>query len=103
MTARQVDALREVVHQCAARAATTLAKLVGEGGVLVDVPVLVQAAGDQLAVLLGGVDRPVLAARFGIDGPVAGTLWWVLAADDAKRLGSPFALDYSVTFTFVPR
>lgn len=88
LSARQIDALREAAHLGASKAAATLAQLVGDVGVLVDVPLLAQATSTQLAVLLGGRDVPALAARFGIEGPVTGALWWVLKAEDAKRLGT---------------
>ena len=86
-TARQVDALTETAHLGAAQAASMLARLVGDCGVLVDVPSVAQVSSWQLAWLLGGRDVPVVAARFGIEGPFTGALWWVLPRDDAKRLG----------------
>lgn len=87
LTARQADALREVAHLGSAQAASMLARLVGDVGVLVDVPQVLAANKWQLGWLLGGRDVKVLAATFGIEGDVTGQLWWVLKADDAERLG----------------
>jgi chemotaxis protein CheC len=87
LTARQEDALREVAHLGSAQAASMLARLVGDVGVLVDVPQVLSANKWQLAWLLGGRDVKVLAATFAIEGEVTGQLWWVLKADDAERLG----------------
>lgn len=87
LTARQEDALREVAHLGSAQAASMLARLVGDVGVLVDVPQVLSANRWQLGWLLGGRDVTVLAATFGIEGDVTGQLWWVLKSDDAERLG----------------
>lgn len=87
LTARQEDALREVAHLGSAQAASMLARLVGDVGVLVDVPIIQSANRWQLGFLLGGRDTRVLAATFAIDGEVRGQLWWVLRAEDAERLG----------------
>lgn len=85
--ARQEDALREVVHLGSAQAASMLARLVGDVGVLVEVPRVVEVTRPQLGWLLGGRDVPVLAASFALEGDVPGTLWWVLPMDAAERLG----------------
>jgi len=85
--ARQEDALREVVHLGSAQAASMLARLVGDVGVLVEVPRVVEVTRPQLGWLLGGRDVPVLAASFALEGEVPGTLWWVLPMDSAERLG----------------
>lgn len=87
LTARQEDALREVAHLGSAQAASMLARLVGDVGVLVDVPQVLAANKWQLGWLLGGRDVKVLAATFAIEGDIAGQLWWVLKADNAERLG----------------
>lgn len=87
LTARQEDALREVAHLGSAQAASMLARLVGDVGVLVDVPQVLAANKWQLGWLLGGRDVKVMAATFGIEGDVTGQLWWVLKSDDAERLG----------------
>lgn len=85
--ARQEDALREAVHLGSAQAASMLARLVGDVGVLVEVPRVVQVMRGQLAWLLGGRDVSVVAASFVLEGDVPGTLWWVLPIDSAERLG----------------
>jgi chemotaxis protein CheC len=85
--AQQEDALREVVHLGSAQAASMLARLVGDVGVLVEVPRVVEVTRPQLGWLLGGRDVPVLAASFALEGDVPGTLWWVLPMDSAERLG----------------
>jgi chemotaxis protein CheC len=85
--ARQEDALREVVHLGSAQAASMLARLVGDVGVLVEVPRVVEVTRPQLGWFLGGRDVPVLAASFEIGGEVPGTLWWVLSIESAERLG----------------
>lgn len=87
LTSRQEDALREVANMGSAKAASMLARLVGDVGVLVDVPVVLSANRYQLGWLLGGRDVKVLAATFGIEGELTGQLWWVLKDEDAKRLG----------------
>lgn len=87
LTARQQDTLREVANLGSAQAASMLARLVGDVGVLVDVPVVMAALPHQLAWLFGGADLKVLAATFSVDGAVPAKLWWVLRADDAGRLG----------------
>lgn len=87
LTSRQADALREVTHMGSAQAASMLARLVGDVGVLVDVPVIVSAPLIQLGWLLGGRDVKVHAATFEIEGDLPGQLWWVLKDEDAKRLG----------------
>jgi chemotaxis protein CheC len=87
LTARQEDALREVALLGSAQAASMLARLVGDVGVLVDVPQVLSASRWQLGWLLGGGDVKVLAATFGIEGDVTGQLWWVMKRDDAERLG----------------
>jgi len=91
LTARQEDALREVAHLGSAQAASMLARLVGDVGVLVDVPVVLAANRWQIGWLLGGRDVRVVAASFGIASeelPDFGAeLWWVLKHDDAERLG----------------
>lgn len=85
--ARQEDALREVVHLGSAQAASMLARLVGDVGVLVEVPRVVEVTRQQLGWLLGGRDISILAATFALEGEVPGTLWWVLPMDSAERLG----------------
>jgi chemotaxis protein CheC len=91
MTARQEDALREVAHLGSAQAASMLARLVGDVGVLVDVPVVLSANRWQMGWLLGGRDVKVVAATFTLvtspPSDIQGELWWVLKADDAERLG----------------
>ncbi|GMU61620.1 MAG: hypothetical protein AMXMBFR34_33830 [Myxococcaceae bacterium] len=87
LTGRQEDALREVAHLGSAQAASMLARLVGDVGVLVDVPQVLSANRWQLGWLLGGRDVKVLAATFAIEGDVTGQLWWVMKAEDAERLG----------------
>jgi chemotaxis protein CheC len=85
--ARQEDALKEVVHLGSAQAASMLARLVGDVGVLVEVPRVVEVTPPQLGWLLGGRDVRVLAATFTLEGEVPGTLWWLLPVDSAERLG----------------
>ncbi len=85
--ARQEDALKEVVHLGSAQAASMLARLVGDVGVLVEVPRVVEVTPPQLGWLLGGRDVRVLAATFTLEGEVPGTLWWLLPVDAAERLG----------------
>ena len=87
MTSRQEDALREVAHLGSAQAASMLARLVGDVGVLVDVPVVLSANRWQVGWLLGGRDLRVLAATFTIEGDLGGQVWWVLRAPDAERVG----------------
>lgn len=87
LTSRQEDALKEVAHLGSAQAASMLARLVGDVGVLVDVPQVLSANRWQLGWLLGGRDVKVLAATFAIEGDITGQLWWVLKVDDAERLG----------------
>ncbi len=87
LTERQEDALRELANLASARAASMLARLVGDVGVLVDVPAVLPVTGAQLSWLLGGADVRVTAATFGIEGDVPGQLWWVLRQPDAARLG----------------
>lgn len=87
-TARQEDALREVAHLGSAQAASMLARLVGDVGVLVDVPQVMNANRWQLGWLLGGRDVPVFVAAFAVEGALRGRLWWVLSANDARRLGT---------------
>jgi chemotaxis protein CheC len=70
-----------------AKAASMLARLVGDVGVLVDVPVVLSANRFQLAWLLGGRDVKVHAALFGVEGELTGRLWWVLREGDSQRLG----------------
>lgn len=85
--ARQEDALREVVHLGSAQAASMLARLVGDVGVLVEVPRVVEVSRQQLGWFLGGRDVKVMAAAFELVGDVPGSLWWVLPLDSAERLG----------------
>lgn len=85
--ARQEDALREVVHLGSAQAASMLARLVGDVGVLVEVPRVVEVSRPQLGWLLGGRDVEVVAASFTLEGDIPGHLWWVLPKDGAERLG----------------
>jgi chemotaxis protein CheC len=85
--ARQEDALKEVVHLGSAQAASMLARLVGDVGVLVEVPRVVEVTPPQLGWLLGGRDVRVLAATFALEGDIPGTLWWLLPIDSAERLG----------------
>jgi chemotaxis protein CheC len=91
MTGRQEDALREVCHLGSAQAASMLARLVGDVGVLVDVPVVLAANRWQVGWLLGGRDVRVVAATFHVsatdDDSLQGELWWVLKSEDAERLG----------------
>lgn len=87
LSERQEDALREVANMGSASAASMLARLVGDVGVLVDVPVVLSANRYQLGWLLGGRDVRVQSARFGIEGELTGELWWVLRESDAQRLG----------------
>lgn len=87
LTERQEDALREVANLGSASAASMLARLVGDVGVLVDVPVVLSATQHQLGWLLGGRDVKIQAATFGIEGEFNGRLWWVLREGDATRLG----------------
>jgi chemotaxis protein CheC len=85
--ARQEDALREVVHLGSAQAASMLARLVGDVGVLVEVPRVVEVTRQQLGWLLGGRDVPVMAATFTLEGDVPGALWWLLPMESAEHLG----------------
>ncbi len=87
MTSRQEDALREVAHLGSAQAASMLARLVGDVGVLVDVPVVLSANRWQVGWLLGGREVKVLACTFSIQGDLGGSVWWVLKATDAERVG----------------
>ncbi len=87
LSERQEDALRELANLGSAKAASMLARLVGDVGVLVDVPSVLSANRAQVGWLLGGRDVKVLAATFAIEGEVSGQLWWVLREGDAKRLG----------------
>ena len=87
LTARQQDMLRELANLGSAQAASMLARLVGDVGVLVDVPMVQAATPRQLNWLFGGSDLRVLAVTFGLEGALKGQLWWVLKADDAERLG----------------
>lgn len=89
LTDRQEDALREVFHLGSAQAASMLARLVGDVGVLVDVPVVLAANRWQVGWLLGGRDVRVVATTFRVHSQegVEGELWWVLRADAADRLG----------------
>jgi len=85
-TARQEDALRELAHLGSAKAASMLARLVGDVGVLVDVPTVIELHRCHLTWLFGGRDVNVVAACFAIDGEVRGQLWWVLKREQALRL-----------------
>ena len=85
-TARQEDALRELVHLGSAKAASMLARLVGDVGVLVDVPSITEGHRWHLTWLFGGRDVNVVAACFAIEGEVSGELWWVLRREQAVRL-----------------
>lgn len=87
LTERQEDALREVANMGVAQAASMLARLVGDVGVLTDVPVVLAANRFQLGWLLGGSDVKVQAAQFAIEGALTGKLWWVLREHDAQKLG----------------
>ena len=87
LSERQEDALREVANMGSAGAASMLARLVGDVGVLVDVPVVLSANRYQLGWLLGGKDVKIQSATFGIEGELRGELWWVLREQDARRLG----------------
>jgi chemotaxis protein CheC len=87
LVARQADALRELANLGSAKAASMLARLVGDVGVLVDVPLVLSASPWQVGWLMGGHDVKVLAATFAIEGDLFGELWWVLRTDDAHRLG----------------
>ncbi|MGV3619516.1 MAG: chemotaxis protein CheC [Archangium sp.] len=87
LSERQEDALRELANLGSAKAASMLARLVGDVGVLVDVPTVLSATRSQVGWLLGGRDVRVLAATFGIEGELTGQLWWVLRESDAHRLG----------------
>lgn len=85
-TARQADALRELAHLGSSKAASMLARLVGDVGVLVDVPTVIETHRSQLTWLFGGRDVNLVAASFGIEGEVRGQLWWVLKREHAVRL-----------------
>lgn len=87
LSERQEDALRELANLGSAKAASMLARLVGDVGVLVDVPTVLSVTRSQVGWLLGGSDVRVLAATFGIEGELSGQLWWVLRESDARRLG----------------
>ena len=87
LSERQEDALRELANLGSAKAASMLARLVGDVGVLVDVPSVLSVTRSQVGWLLGGSDVRVLAATFGIEGELSGQLWWVLREGDARRLG----------------
>lgn len=63
-----------------------LARLVGDVGVLVDVPTVMETQRCHLTWLFGGRDVNVIAASFAIEGEVRGQLWWVLKRDQAIRL-----------------
>ena len=85
-TARQEDALRELAHLGSAKAASMLARLVGDVGVLVDVPTVIETQRWHLTWLFGGRDVNLIAASFGIEGEIRGQLWWVLKREQATRL-----------------
>lgn len=62
LSERQEDALRELANLGSAKAASMLARLVGDVGVLVDVPTVLSVTRSQVGWLLGGSDVRVLAA-----------------------------------------
>ena len=81
LTERQEDALREVANMGSAKAASMLARLVGDVGVLVDVPVVLSANRYQLGWLLVGGDDPAASTdsrAFGAVDPavVEGRPWF---------------------------
>jgi chemotaxis protein CheC len=83
----QQDALREVANIGGGHAASMLARLVGGLGVMTDVPRVSPVDVGQLPLLLGGVGMRAVTIGFTFDGSLKGHLWWVLPADDARRLG----------------
>ncbi len=87
-TAPQQDALREAANIGGGHAASMLSRLVGGLGVMVEVPRIAPADGQQLVTMLGGPGTHVLGAEFTIEGGLDGKLFWVLPKDDAHRLGA---------------
>ena len=90
LTERQEDALREFANMGSAKAASMLARLVGDVGVLVDVPVVLAANRFQLGWLLGGRDVKIQAATGGIEGEFKDGEFWVtkcsgIAVDDGTN------------------
>jgi chemotaxis protein CheC len=86
-TLTQQDALREVANIGGGHAASMLARLVGGLGVMTEVPRVSHVDVGQLPVLMGGVGMRAVTIGFTFDGSLQGHLWWVLPAEDARRLG----------------
>jgi chemotaxis protein CheC len=87
LTARQLDALKEVSHSASAQAANALSRMLAPATVWVDVPVVLQLGRSQSSLLIGGADEPVFAVTFDFEGEIEGQLWWLLPSADAGRLG----------------
>ena len=82
----QLDALREVANIGCGHAVSALARLVGGRTVNLSVPRAVLASTQEVAVLLGGPEAPVVAARLGMEGQLRGLLMLVLPVEDATAL-----------------
>jgi len=83
----QQDALREVANIGGGHAASMLARLVGGLGVMTEVPHVTHVDVGQLPLLIGGVGMRAVTIGFTFEGNLSGHLWWVLPAEDARRLG----------------
>lgn len=86
-TIKQQDALREVANIGGGHAASMLARLVGGLGVMTEVPRVSHVDVGQLALLMGGAGMRAVTIGFTFEGALCGHLWWVLPAEDARRLG----------------
>ena len=84
----QLDALREVANVGCGHAASALSRLVGGRQVRIDVPRALVAKPDDLPAMIGGEDRPVVAASLEMLGQLTGHLLLVVPEDDARRLCS---------------
>ncbi|PTL82934.1 chemotaxis protein CheC [Vitiosangium sp. GDMCC 1.1324] len=84
----QLDALREVANIGCGHAVSALARLVGGRTVNLSVPRAVLAGAAEVAVLLGGSDAPVVAAKLGMEGQLRGVLLLVLPREDGSALES---------------
>jgi chemotaxis protein CheC len=90
LSARQLDALREVTNIGAAHAATALSQMTDET-IMISTPRIVVSGVDQLPVLLAATDDPVAAVLLHVVGDLQGLSVLTFSHTSAMRLAELMA------------
>jgi len=98
LSARQLDALREVANIGAGHAATALSQMTGQT-IMITVPRLVVSAVDEIPNQVGDGEQPVAAVLLKMLGDLTGLTLLVFPRSSALRLAEMMAHKPEETFT----